>query len=77
MIDESVIRERAYALWVKDACPEDADLFYWFLAREQLETALERTSFESDVCDEDDKFFNKISKKKNEVSLRSRKRESA
>lgn len=77
MIDESVIRERAYALWVKDACPEDADLFYWFLAREQLETALERTSVESDVGDGDDKFFNKISKKKNEVSLRSRKRESA
>jgi hypothetical protein len=75
MIDESVIRERAYALWVKDACPEDADLFYWFLAREQLETALERTSVESDVCDGDDKFFNKISKKKTEVSLRSRKRE--
>jgi hypothetical protein len=77
MIDESVIRERAYALWVKDACPEDADLFYWFLAREQLETALERTSVESEVRDGDDKFFNKISKKKNEVSLRSRKRESA
>jgi hypothetical protein len=77
MIDESVIRERAYALWIKDACPEDADLFYWFLAREQLETALKRTSVESDVCDGNDKFFNKIGKKQNEVNLRSRKRESA
>jgi hypothetical protein len=25
MIDESKIRERAYALWEKDACPDGAD----------------------------------------------------
>ncbi|MGH8425962.1 MAG: DUF2934 domain-containing protein, partial [Pseudomonas fluorescens] len=29
MIEESKIRERAYALWEKDACPVGADLFYW------------------------------------------------
>jgi len=74
MIDESVIRERAYALRVKDACPEGADFFYWFLAQEQLETALKRTSVQSD---ENDKFFNKVGKTKYEVNLRSRKRESA
>jgi hypothetical protein len=38
MIDESAIRERAYALWEKDACPEGAAKFYWHLAREQLES---------------------------------------
>jgi len=37
MIDESTIRERAYVLWEKDACPEGAAEFYWHLAREQLE----------------------------------------
>lgn len=37
MIDESTIRERAYALWEKDACPDGAAKFYWHLAREQLE----------------------------------------
>ncbi len=42
MIDESVIRERAYALWVKDACPEDADLFIGFL----LESSLKQHSSE-------------------------------
>jgi len=36
MIDESTIRERAYVLWEKDACPEGAAEFYWHLAREQL-----------------------------------------
>ncbi|WP_123597403.1 DUF2934 domain-containing protein [Pseudomonas frederiksbergensis] len=37
MIDDSAIRERAYALWEKDACPEGAAQFYWHLAREQLQ----------------------------------------
>lgn len=37
MIDESTIRERAYALWEKDARPEGASKFYWRLARKQLE----------------------------------------
>lgn len=37
MIEESTIRERAFALWEKDACPEGAAKFYWYLAREQLE----------------------------------------
>jgi len=41
MIDESKIRERAYALWEKDACPDGADCFYWYLAQDQLETALQ------------------------------------
>jgi hypothetical protein len=39
MIEESEIRERAYALWEKDARPDGADCFYWYLARDQLETA--------------------------------------
>jgi hypothetical protein len=39
MIEESEIRERAYALWEKDARPDCADRFYWYLARDQLETA--------------------------------------
>lgn len=37
MIEESAIRERAYALWEKDARPEGAAEFYWYLARQQLE----------------------------------------
>ncbi|MCW8277886.1 DUF2934 domain-containing protein [Pseudomonas sp. PCH199] len=37
MIDESTIRERAYALWEKDASPEGAAGFYWHLDRAQLE----------------------------------------
>jgi hypothetical protein len=37
MIEESKIRERAYALWQKDACPDEAALFYWRLAQNQLE----------------------------------------
>lgn len=37
MIEESKIRERAYALWEKDGCPEGANHFYWHLAQEQLE----------------------------------------
>ncbi|WP_415769503.1 DUF2934 domain-containing protein [Pseudomonas sp. LB3P38] len=41
MIEESKIRERAYALWEKDACPEGADLFYWRLAQEQLEAKVQ------------------------------------
>jgi hypothetical protein len=41
MIDESKIRERAYALWEKDACPDGADCFYWYLAQDQLLTALQ------------------------------------
>ena len=43
MIDESKIRERAYALWEKDACPEEAALFYWRLAQDQLAAEM-RTS---------------------------------
>jgi hypothetical protein len=77
MIDESLIRERAYALWVKDACPEDADLFYWFLAREQLETLLKRTPFEGDGCKGNNEFFSEKTKTENQVNLRSRTRESA
>jgi hypothetical protein len=38
MINESAIRERAYALWEQDACPEGAAKFYWHLVREQLES---------------------------------------
>jgi hypothetical protein len=45
MIDESKIRERAYALWEKDACPEGAALFYWRLAQDQL--AAELRSFKA------------------------------
>lgn len=41
MIDESAIRERAYALWEKDACPEGPAKFYWHLAREQLESQVD------------------------------------
>ncbi|MEB0222937.1 DUF2934 domain-containing protein [Pseudomonas sp. 10S4] len=41
MIDDSAIRERAYALWEKDACPEGAAKFYWHLAREQLLTQVQ------------------------------------
>lgn len=41
MVDESIIRERAYALWEKDACPEGADHFYWYLAQDQLKTSLQ------------------------------------
>jgi hypothetical protein len=41
MIDESKIRERAYALWEKDACPDGADCFYWYLAQDQLKTSLQ------------------------------------
>jgi hypothetical protein len=41
MIDESKIRERAYALWEKDACPDGADCFYWYLAQDQLLTSLQ------------------------------------
>jgi hypothetical protein len=40
MIDKSAIRERAYALWEKDACPEGDEKFYWYLAREQLQVHL-------------------------------------
>jgi hypothetical protein len=40
MINESKIRERAYALWEKDACPEGAALFYWRLAQDQLAAEL-------------------------------------
>lgn len=43
MIDESIIREHAYVLWEKDACPEDAAEFYWWLAREQLEAQVGRS----------------------------------
>lgn len=39
MTDKKAIQERAYALWEKDACPEDAADFYWYLAQEQLEEA--------------------------------------
>ncbi|WP_408600458.1 DUF2934 domain-containing protein [Pseudomonas sp. PLMAX] len=48
MIDETEIRERAYALWEKDACPDGADHFYWYLARDQLETALQPLHSERD-----------------------------
>ncbi|KPN94130.1 DUF2934 domain-containing protein [Pseudomonas nunensis] len=41
MIDDSAIRERAYALWEKDACPEGAAQFYWHLAREQLQAQVQ------------------------------------
>ena len=41
MMDESKIRERAYTLWEKDACPDGADRFYWYLAQDQLKTALQ------------------------------------
>ena len=40
MINESKIRERAYALWEKDSCPEGAALFYWRLAEDQLAAEL-------------------------------------
>lgn len=40
MIDESSIRERAYALWEQDSYPEGASKFYWHLAQEQLEAQL-------------------------------------
>ena len=36
MSDESAVRERAYFLWEKDACPENASRFYWKLAENQL-----------------------------------------
>lgn len=36
MINESQIRERAYALWEKDYRPDDAAEFYWHLALAQL-----------------------------------------
>ncbi|WP_408598525.1 DUF2934 domain-containing protein [Pseudomonas sp. PLMAX] len=42
MIDETTIRERAYALWEKDGRPEGAANFYWHLAREQLEAGARR-----------------------------------
>jgi len=77
MIDESIIRERAYALWEKDACPEDADLFYWFLAREQLETALKRSSVERAVCERRSHFVSKAAATADEIKLRFRKRETA
>ncbi|MNI99910.1 hypothetical protein D3C73_1591140 [compost metagenome] len=48
MIDETEIRERPYALWEKDACPDGADHFYWYLARDQLETALQPLHSERD-----------------------------
>ncbi|MFP3678533.1 DUF2934 domain-containing protein [Pseudomonas sp. SIMBA_041] len=41
MIDESKIRELAYALSEKDACPDGADCFYWYLARDQLLSSLQ------------------------------------
>jgi hypothetical protein len=37
MIEESEIRERAYALWERDARPDGAEEFYWRLAQDQLE----------------------------------------
>ncbi|MFJ3366559.1 DUF2934 domain-containing protein [Pseudomonas sp. NPDC086251] len=48
MIDDSSIRERAYALWEKDACPEGAAGFYWQLARAQLEA--QEQSKKADSC---------------------------
>jgi hypothetical protein len=48
MFDESKIRERAYALWEKDACPDGADHFYWYLARDQLEATLQPLHSELD-----------------------------
>lgn len=48
MIDESSIRERAYALWEKDACPEGAAGFYWHLARAQLEAQVQ--PMKADIC---------------------------
>lgn len=36
MINESQIRERAYALWEKDYRPDDAAEFYWHLASARL-----------------------------------------
>ncbi|WP_454839938.1 DUF2934 domain-containing protein [Pseudomonas hormoni] len=77
MIDESIIRERAYALWEKDACPEAADLFYWYLAREQLETALERSSGEGAVCDGKLDFVSGGAATANEIKLLFRKGETA
>ena len=37
MIDESIIRQRAYELWERDARPDGAEEYYWRLAQEQLE----------------------------------------
>lgn len=37
MIDEKFIKERAYALWERDDCPDGAANFYWYLTRQQLE----------------------------------------
>jgi hypothetical protein len=48
MINESIIRERAYALWEKDACPEGAAGFYWHLARAQLEA--QGQPMKADIC---------------------------
>lgn len=47
MINEATIRERAYALWEKDACPEGASKFYWHLARVQLEAQDQANSLNS------------------------------
>lgn len=52
MIDESIIREHAYGLWEKDAYPEDAAEFYWWLAREQLEAQAGRSEDGRSVDDE-------------------------
>lgn len=50
MIDETSIRERAYALWEKDACPEGASKFYWHLARVQLEAQAEAKNLNARIA---------------------------
>jgi hypothetical protein len=49
MTDESLIRERAYALWEHDGRPAAADLACWYLAQQQLEH--ESHAFETDTGD--------------------------
>ena len=44
MVKESEVRERAYALWQKDARPEGAQEFYWRLAQQQLESEVQAES---------------------------------
>ncbi|QCY11681.1 DUF2934 domain-containing protein [Pseudomonas sp. MPC6] len=53
MIDESIIRQRAYELWERDARPDGAEGHYWRLAREQLEKEGQQAEG-GEKADEDD-----------------------
>ncbi|WP_405045873.1 DUF2934 domain-containing protein [Pseudomonas canadensis] len=46
MVKESEVRERAYALWQKDARPEGAQEFYWRLAQQQLESEVQASQLD-------------------------------